>query len=248
MSINGDINNIDKEQFPELYDDIANIFSLILPYLNEVRNLSKFEKLNVIVKIQSYQLQDNEAYEGQFHQEGFKKEGIIMVGIYYFHISPNLRGGELELKYLVRKDYDDNYMLNFIVDKQQLAIEEDDIVIFQNRRCKHRVNLLKVISPQKNQIYERKILSFFIADPAKSVLPTSKDMTKLNKIIADNEKEMSYAKRDEFKKSRLNSNSKDADYSESETSNNNFFIEISQTDFAKKANMSKRISQDNYTD
>ena len=91
VTTNGDINNIDKKQYPELYDDIAIIFQEMLPCLKEVQNIEEFEKLNVIVKIQSYELKNDEVYEGEFHQEGFQAEGIFMVAIYYFDVSPNLK-------------------------------------------------------------------------------------------------------------------------------------------------------------
>ena len=232
-SINGEINNISKEQFPNLYEDIQNIFNSMIPYMNEVRDLSIYEKLNVIVKIQSYQLKENEAYDGQFHQEGFKKEGIFMVGIYYFHVSPNLKGGDLELKYVKRKEIDENKILNLITENKLLPIEEDDIAIFLNRRCQHRINKLQVISPKVNKIYDRKILSFFIADPEKSVIPTSNGMTQLNQIKPMNEIEIAYAERDAFKNNRLFSKINEGDYSENELTDQQF-IEITEFDYQSK--------------
>ena len=236
--INGDINNIDKEQFPNLYDDIAAIFGEMFPYMNEIRDLSAFEKLNVIVKIQSYEIKEKEVYEGQFHQEGYKKEGIFMVGIYYFHISPKLQGGNLEVKYVKYKELDSDKIFHYVMDEKKLEVHENDIVIFLNRKCEHRITPLEVISAQKDEIYQRKILTFFISDPNKSNLPTTKNLTKLNKTVVDNEKEMIYGKRDEFRKKRLNSTGVDADYSENEHPYQ-IFKEISEKDFKKHKELLK---------
>ena len=125
VQINGDINNIDKTLYPDLYKDIEAIFQEMYPLMNEVRNLegylNKYNKLNVIVKIQSYQLKSGETYEGQFHQEGFKREGIFMIGIYYFHISPNLKGGNLELKYIKEKKFSESQgCLNYLMEKKKI--------------------------------------------------------------------------------------------------------------------------------
>ena len=91
VSMNGDINNINKKEYPELYDDITMIFKEMLPCMKEIQNINEYQKLNVIVKIQSYELKNDEVYEGEFHQEGFQAEGIFMVAIYYFDVSPNLK-------------------------------------------------------------------------------------------------------------------------------------------------------------
>ena len=195
VTTNGDINNIDKKQYPELYDDIAIIFQEMLPCLKEVQNIEEFEKLNVIVKIQSYELKNNETYEGEFHQEGLKEEGILMVAIYYFNVSQNLKGGDLELRF-PKKEKEGEFEI------KRISIDENDVVIFRNQECEHRINKLETMYPKIDQIYERKILTFFIADPKKSKIPNSVNMT-LNKEL---EKDIIYAKRDQFKKNRFHTN------------------------------------------
>ena len=84
-----------------------------------------------------------------------------------------------------------------------------------NRRCEHRIDKLETYLPKADQIYERKILVFFIADPHNSNIPTSKQ-SKINTSIPLNEKDLLYAKRDDFKKSRFVTNSNEVDYSENE--------------------------------
>ncbi len=207
VQINGEINNLNSSLHPDLYKDIEAIFQEMFPLMREVRDLdvylSKYNKLNVIVKLQSYQIKSNETYEGQFHQEGFKREGIFMIGIYYYHISPNLKGGNLELKYVKQKKFNEEQgCLNYVMEKKQFQLQEGDVAVFLNRRCEHRIDRLETHLPKPEQIYERKILVFFIADPNNSTLPTSKNLT-LNHQIVMKEKDLIYAKRDDFKKKGL---------------------------------------------
>ena len=218
--INDEINNISRKQHPNLYQDIEAIFNEMVPYFNHVRDLNSYlqnyNKLNVIVKVQSYQLAEGETYEGQFHQEGFKREGIFMIGIYYFRISNVLKGGNLELKFVKDKKFDSKLgCCNYLMEKKSFTIQEDDIAIFLNRRCEHRLDRLETQGGKPGEIYERKILVFFISDPLKSCIPTSKSL-KINQDIAQVEKDLIYAKRDDFKKNRFVTNSNEVDYSENE--------------------------------
>jgi hypothetical protein len=223
FQINDEINNINRKTYPNLYQDIEGIFNEMVPYMTNVRDLGSYlknyNKLNVIVKIQSYQMKAGETYWGQFHQEGFKREGIFMIGIYYFHISPRLKGGNLELKFVKEKNFDPEHgCLNYLMEKSSFQIQEDDIAIFLNRRCEHRLGKLEVQDGKPGETYERKILVFFIADPLKSCIQTSKNLT-LNKEVVQSEKDIIYAKRDDFKKNRFVTNSKEVDYSETEGDN-----------------------------
>ena len=59
---------------------------------------------------------------------------------------------------------------------------ENDVVIFRNQECEHRINKLETLYPKKDQTYERKILTFFIADPKNSEIPNSKNL-ELNKEV-----------------------------------------------------------------
>ena len=220
VQISGDINNIDIALYPDLYKDIEAIFQEMFPLMREVRDLdhylSKYNKLNVIVKLQSYQLKANETYEGQFHQEGFKREGIFMIGIYYYHISPNLKGGNLELKYVKEKKFNEEQgCLNYVMEKKQFQVQEGDVAVLLNRRCEHRIDRLETHLAKPEQVYERKILVFFIADPHNSTIPTSKHL-KINQQIALSEKDLIYAKRDDFKRNRFVMNDNEVDYSENE--------------------------------
>ena len=110
------INNLDQALFPKLYDDLAALFEIFLPYFEEVwsyakgmeffqgdddgpeeeENLTPFEKekvsfngqeLQIITKIVDYTLQPEQAYEGVWHAEGMSHENIVMTGIHSFSFS-----------------------------------------------------------------------------------------------------------------------------------------------------------------
>lgn len=187
----------------------------MLPAMREIYDLREFPKLNVIVKIQSYEISENDTYEGDFHMEGFKNEGIFMVGLYYFSISPNLRGGDLELKYVKnRKKEETKNEFIFEFETQTIPIKEDDIVVFKNRYCEHKMKKLEAIYPKQNQIFERKILAFFIADPKNSDIPTSQEV-KINQVPAL-QKDLFYELRDKFRKTRTVMNEKNNIQSEND--------------------------------
>lgn len=179
----------------------------MLPAMQDIYDLSGFPQLNVIVKIQSYEITGNDTYEGDFHMEGFKNEGIFMVGLYYFSISPNLKGGDLELKYVKnRKKEENSNEFLFEFETQTIPIKEDDIVVFKNRYCEHKMKKLEAIYPKQNQLFERKILAFFIADPKNSSIPTSQQV-KINQV-PPLQKDFFYELRDKFRKTRTVMNEK----------------------------------------
>jgi len=187
--IDGQINNLNYDLYSELYVNIREIIEEVYPEINFHINLDRYPKLNVIIKIQSYQLQHDEHYTGEFHQEGFDEEGIIYVGIFYFRITDNICGGNLELR--------DNHF-----DVEKIKLKEKDFVFFLNKECEHRVG---EISNKSEYLAERKILSYFIIDPSRTNIPTSKTVI-INNKLSDLEKCIAYQKRIEFKKFRRVSN------------------------------------------
>ena len=107
VKINEYINNLDREVFPELYENLESLFEISLPFFEEVWSYSKAVKffteddggefdenatlqkekvcfagreLQVIVKIVDYILQPGQEYEGVWHAEGMSHENIVMTG------------------------------------------------------------------------------------------------------------------------------------------------------------------------
>ena len=102
------INNLDQALFPKLYEDLASLFEVMLPYFEEVWSYAKgmkffqgeddapeegevtpFKKekvsfngkeLQIITKIVDYTLQPEQTYEGVWHAEGMSHENIVMTG------------------------------------------------------------------------------------------------------------------------------------------------------------------------
>ena len=71
FQINGEISNMPRDKNPDFYQDVCDIFNEeMYACFNEVRDISKFDKLNVVIRAHSYQLKENQTFEGQFHHEG----------------------------------------------------------------------------------------------------------------------------------------------------------------------------------
>lgn len=86
---------------------------------------------------------------------------MFLVGFYYFQKSKNLRGGDIELQFLKEKNLDsENKIFNCTLERKIINVEEDDIVVFLNRKCNHRVTEMSLIDSEPDKIYERKILVF----------------------------------------------------------------------------------------
>lgn len=184
----------------------------MLPNINKVKDLSEFKTVNVNVKIQSYQITKNQTYEGQFHQEGYRDEGIILVALYYFSVSQNLKGGNLELKYVKNKEFRKEYgCMDNTFEIKSFFVKEDDMIVFLNRNCEHRINRLESIYPSENSINERKVLVFFICNPEKSCIPTTKNVN-YNLKCKSIQKDIAYVKRDEFRNSRFVNEKNKVDY------------------------------------
>eukprot|EP00092_Neocalanus_flemingeri_P014803 GFUD01015977.1.p1 GENE.GFUD01015977.1~~GFUD01015977.1.p1 ORF type:complete len:527 (+),score=118.15 GFUD01015977.1:171-1751(+) len=119
------INNLDKDLFPDVYQDLEALFEVFLPYFEEVwsyANAVEFftgddddvsdsemelekkpvsftgKELQIIVKIVEYSLQPDQSYEGVWHAEGMSHENIVMTGIYFLDRNANIEGGDLRFK------------------------------------------------------------------------------------------------------------------------------------------------------
>ena len=95
------INQVSRYEYGHtIYPLIGKIFKCMLPLFEWVVGridrclLHTRPTLQIIVKMQDYQLQDGDKYEGTFHSEGLNKENIIAVGIYYFDIDSSINGGD----------------------------------------------------------------------------------------------------------------------------------------------------------
>eukprot|EP01084_Bolivina_argentea_P160682 279768_1 len=125
---------------------------------------------NVIIKLTDYQFvnQNNSSYGGgNFHSEGFDKEQICAVALYYFDVSENIIGGGLSFK-------DPTYKWRISSNETSVEIKDNTTVCFVNKEpYLHAVNSMNINGDMKgNVLYEnkngkqvygtRKLLGFFI--------------------------------------------------------------------------------------
>ncbi|UJR19560.1 hypothetical protein I4U23_022690 [Adineta vaga] len=84
-----------------IYNDVATVFSKMLPMFREIKCLGLDEndqiELQVIVKVQSYNIKPGMKYSGRWHTEG-QTENIVAGGVYYLHVDSNLQGGALKFR------------------------------------------------------------------------------------------------------------------------------------------------------
>merc|ERR1712130_299499 len=103
-----EIPNLDPYECGDtLYPLIEELFLYQLPQFENVLDLNlRGVPLRVIVKAQDYQLDDckeQDYYLGNFHKEGLY-EDIMAVGLYYYHIDEDIKGGELQLSSLIETE------------------------------------------------------------------------------------------------------------------------------------------------
>eukprot|EP00656_Telonema_subtile_P056008 TRINITY_DN8852_c0_g2_i5.p1 TRINITY_DN8852_c0_g2~~TRINITY_DN8852_c0_g2_i5.p1 ORF type:complete len:879 (+),score=217.84 TRINITY_DN8852_c0_g2_i5:62-2698(+) len=58
----------------------------------------KGRRLQVIVKAANYSLEPEQTHEGSWHVEGMPVENIVATGIYYYHTTDNMKGGNLSFR------------------------------------------------------------------------------------------------------------------------------------------------------
>lgn len=173
--INSYINNLHPELDAELYSLIERIFTFFVPLFNGVLhdllpdspngfqdNITYLHgrDIQVIVKIKSIELSPEkpEFNGGDWHIEGEKEEHIVASGIYCFH-TENISESCVDLRQLRGKNQE----------MGSLPTSENSLTSFPNI-CQHRSGAFKLQDPNKPGF--RKILVFFLIDPAKRITST----------------------------------------------------------------------------
>eukprot|EP01084_Bolivina_argentea_P112611 200835_1 len=195
VSIQSEINDLPKVYFKNLYRTIQQIFSKFVPLFIDVLSMldmspdysrsaadreqtetrrkqlpgkSEYE-FKVITKIQIYELNKHSIYEGKYHIEGGNVYNIGAVGLYYFHISDNVMGGELK----ICRSNKFKQRANYPIVESKIDIKDEQCLVFSNRVLTHKVGQmqLKLNDNVKNinAVGYRKFISFFVVDPALDV-------------------------------------------------------------------------------
>lgn len=202
VSIDSYINNLPKGIYPELYKSIEQIFSKFVPLFQDVMNkmiTGRFisnikrtlDKCQVIVKIAETVLTpENPVFkedESHWHLEGLPEEHIIATGIYYYDFE-NITKSSLSFRVNVDGDSVDyaqdcsemferhsglsGYDRDFdeILEIGSIETTNDLSIVFPNF-MQHKVS--KFSLKDKTKIGSRKILVFFLIDPANPIISTA---------------------------------------------------------------------------
>ncbi|UJR32942.1 hypothetical protein I4U23_020403 [Adineta vaga] len=154
-------------EFKKAYSDIAHIFHAMLPMFEQLKivnlnNAKEQQRLQVIVKAQSYNLKAGMKYSGRWHTEGHT-ENIVAVGVYYLHVDDELEGGALKFrpKYACQKYYDEIETDHFIS-----CVKTGAGVVFSNS-IPHRFQQIRNLTHDNGR--RRTFLNFFIVDPEQPI-------------------------------------------------------------------------------
>lgn len=195
IEINSYINNLDKNLYPKLYDNIGNIFGLFVPkfenILSNINVNSNLSECQVIVKLCNTVLTpENPTFDGgSWHLEGLEYENIIATGIYYYKME-NIKDNYLNFRATVETvdiyypqycpkyvenhygitDDNNNNELNPIINLGKIKTEEDMFLVFPNF-LQHKVSDFELID--KTSPGTRNILVFFLINPDKKIISTN---------------------------------------------------------------------------
>jgi hypothetical protein len=196
VSIESYINNLNREKYPELYVDIAQVFQAMLPLYEEILSCSlRSQTLQVIVKAAYYFIPPGENYEGEltslslfhlsrlpslplgsWHVEGMSHENIVASGIYYISASDNIDKNYLEFRTLndEKMYYDETHRAGEEIELvEEIGVVETSpgkILVWDND-LQHKVGPLAV-STVESTAGIRKILCFFLVSPKKRIVST----------------------------------------------------------------------------
>eukprot|EP01083_Nonionella_stella_P290867 989716_1 len=176
VKITSDINNLSRLLFGEMYDVLEKVFKYMVPmfeYILPAQTLRN-RTLKVCVKSQIYELNAGKIYSGNTHREGFDRENIAAVGIYYFDKDDAFNEDVFELgKEFTLGGACGGSVKAYL--KTELNIKQNDCVVFNNKNgIVHRLKTLQNGSSCTSA--KRKILAFFVVDPLDDRVITSKDI------------------------------------------------------------------------
>jgi hypothetical protein len=179
------ISNISLDKI-ELYVAAEQILNTALPLLSKLTKPALLfpGKLQAVVKAQRIYLKPGEEYDGIWHRDG-KHENIISVVIYYYRVSEQLIGGDLE--FIDKRPIKDEVWLYGDCDSDHFStsdanssvkslpqcrvpVKKGTLVVFSNYQNIHRV--LKMTCEGKDPTSpdgyaSRDFLLFFIVDQSK---------------------------------------------------------------------------------
>jgi hypothetical protein len=185
------ISNMSMEDNKELYVVAEEILNIALPILSKITRPAILlpGKLQAVVKAQRIYLKPGEEYEGVWHRDG-KHEDIVAVVIYYYRVSKQLIGGDLEfidkqhIEYFLYEPH--NFTTEHAKERTEnipycrIPVKSGTLVVFSNYQMIYRVlrmtcNGADSNTPDGNA--SRDFLLFFIVDQCKPLISTKSDLT-----------------------------------------------------------------------
>ncbi|KAI9324312.1 hypothetical protein DFJ73DRAFT_872989 [Zopfochytrium polystomum] len=156
------INNL-PQRLSHMEDDLATLFERMLPLFDDsiLPGRSNLQRLQVIVKMQMYEIPPHSTYTGKWHLEG-QTENIAAVGVYFLQVDDGLRGGHMKFRPRFLPEYDFENLTRVV------AVAQGTAVCFRNT-LPHR--LAKITNPTAMTL-RRLFVNFFVVDPA-SPLPST---------------------------------------------------------------------------
>jgi hypothetical protein len=185
------ISNIPIEENKELYVIAEEILNVALPILGKITKPAILlpGKLQAVIKAQRIYLKPGEEYEGVWHRDG-KHEDIVGVVIYYYRVSKQLIGGDLEFidKQPIKEVLmdDDNFTTADAKEHVsntpycRIPVNSGTLVVFSNYQMIHRVLRMTCngLDPKSPDGYaSRDFLLFFIVDQSNPLTSTKADLT-----------------------------------------------------------------------
>jgi len=119
--------------------------------------------LQVVVKVQEFNMLPNSNYEGFWHMEGERQDNIAAVLLYYYCYDEGLKGGSLHLRPHTLSYSLANPTYAFDVDDGVIPIKQGTAIAFSNKEFVHRVGLVENLG---EKIAARGYVAFFLIDPA----------------------------------------------------------------------------------
>lgn len=161
-------------QYRETYGDIARIFHAMIPMFKKLKLIQDNtpnvkQRLQVIIKAQSYNLKAGMKYAGRWHTEGHT-ENIVAVGVYYLHIDDELEGGTLKFR---PKCGPQEWYAGIKTDYEVTSVKSGTCVVFSN--CiPHRFRQIRNLTRDDGR--RRTFLNFFIVDPDQPIEINRKEL------------------------------------------------------------------------
>jgi hypothetical protein len=182
------IADLDPIRDYKLYEALEEVFNAALPMLSRLRYPSLLlpGKLQTVVKAQRIFLQPEEQYEGVWHRDG-KNEDIVAAVLYYYGVSSELQGGQLEFfdsqpigpEFWVDGDCCPTalsaedfavHMANHAY--QKVPLQPGTMVVFSNFQLLHRV-LRMWHDASSNDEASRDFVVFFVVDQRTPLMSTT---------------------------------------------------------------------------